>query len=74
MPKKPPKKVALKVLVPEELMPEIDKLVADGDYNGYGDLVLALIRKCINERRHETAVRNEYEIYQQLQQLEKKQD
>ncbi len=35
MPKKPPKKVAFKVLVPEELMPEINKLVADGDYNGY---------------------------------------
>ena len=55
-------------------MPEIDNLVADGDYNGYGDFVLALIRKCISERRHETAVKNEYEIYKRLQQLEKNQD
>ena len=61
-------------MVPEELMPEIDNLVADGDYNGYGDFVLALIRKCISERRHETAVKNEYEIYKRLQQLEKNQD
>lgn len=65
MPKKLPKRVAFKVLVPEDLIPEIDEYVTEGKYNGRGDFAFALIRKYIDERRHEKVVEHEYELYKQ---------
>lgn len=62
MPKKLPKRVAFKILVPEDLIPEIDEYVAEGKYNGHGDFAFALIRKYIDERRHEKVIEHEYEI------------
>lgn len=72
MPKKLPKRVAFKVLVPEDLIPEIDELVNEGQYNGRGDLAFTLIRKYIDERRHEKVVEHEYELYKYQQAKEKK--
>lgn len=73
MPKKLPRRIAFKVLVPEELMPEIDELVAEGQYNGRGDLALTLIRKYIDERRHEKVIEHEYELHKCQRAKEKKQ-
>lgn len=73
MPKKLPRRIAFKVLVPEELVPEIDELVAEGQYNGRGDLALTLIRKYIDERRHEKVIEHEYELHKYQRAKEKKQ-
>lgn len=74
MPKKLPKRVAFKVLVPEDLIPEIDEYVNEGKYNGRGDFAFALIRKYIDERRHEKVVEHEYELYKQAKEKEQKED
>ena len=51
MPKKLPPKVPVKLLIPKNLIPEIDEIVNDESYDGRGDLALTLIRWCIYERK-----------------------
>lgn len=70
--KKVAETVAFNVLVPEGLIPEIDELVAEGQYNGRGDLALTLIRKYIDDRRHENVVAHEYELHKYQCAKEKK--
>ena len=51
MPKKLPPKVPVKLLIPKNLIPEIDEIVNDESYDGRGDLALTLIRWYIYERK-----------------------
>lgn len=51
MPKKLPPKVPVKLLIPKNLIPEIDEIVTEESYDGRGDLALTLIRWYIYERK-----------------------
>lgn len=51
MPKKLPPKVPVKLLVPKDLIQEIDEIVKEESYDGRGDLALTLIRWYIYERK-----------------------
>ena len=51
MPKKLPPKVPVKLLIPKNLIPEIDEIVNDESYDGRGDLALTLSRWYIYERK-----------------------
>ncbi len=51
MPKKLPPKVPVKLLIPKNLIPEIDEIVTEESFDGRGDLALTLIRWYIYERK-----------------------
>lgn len=67
VPKKLPQRTSFRVILPEDLIPEIDKIVQEDLYDGRGDFALRLIRDYIDERRRMEQTRMEYEMY-----LEKK--
>ena len=62
MPKKLPPKVPVKLLIPRDLIPEVDEIVNDEAFDGRGDLALTLIRWNIYERKRLRGLNKEFAI------------
>lgn len=63
MPKRSPPKVMFRVMLPEELIPKIDKIIKEEQYNGRNDFAVRLIRDYIDEKEERDKINKQYEMY-----------
>ena len=63
MPKRSPPKVMFRVMLPEELIPKIDKIIKEEQYNGRNDFAVRLIRNYIDEKEERDKINKQYEMY-----------